>query len=173
MADAPWVIQEVCGVFVTLNKIGAGGRSLRGCIGYPFPVKRLIDALTESALSAAFEDSRFLPVKESEMDQIIVEVSVLTPAEIVKVESPWEYPKHVRVGVDGLIIGRGTRRGLLLPQVATEWDWGSEEFLSQCCLKAGLPPDAWHLEGTQVERFQAIIFGEESPRGEVTRYKLD
>ena len=172
VADAPKAIYEKCGVFVTLNKLGAGGHNLRGCIGYPLPYKRLIEALTESALNAAFDDPRFPPVKASEMDRITVEVSVLTPPETIKVGSPREYPEHVKVGTDGLIIGRGMKRGLLLPQVATEWGWDPEEFLSQCCLKAGLPPDAWLLEETEVERFQAIIFGEESPRGNVSRHKL-
>jgi uncharacterized protein (TIGR00296 family) len=173
VADAPKVTQEKCGVFVTLNKLGPSSRSLRGCIGYPLPYKMLINALMESALNAAFDDPRFPPVKASEMERITVEVSVLTPPEVIHVGSPQEYPGKVKVGEDGLIIGRGMRRGLLLPQVASEWGWDSEELLSQCCLKAGLPPDAWLLEGTQVEKFQAIIFGEESPRGKVSRHILD
>ena len=171
--DAPQVMQQMCGVFVTLNKTGAEGHNLRGCIGYPYPIKRLLDALTESASNAAFDDPRFPPVKASEMDRIVVEVSVLTPPERVDVKSPAEYPGCVRVGTDGLIMSRGGRRGLLLPQVATDWDWDPEEFLSQCCIKAGLPPDAWLVEGTEVQRFQAIIFAEESPGGAVTRHVIN
>lgn len=171
--DAPKVMQQTCGVFVTLNKTGAEGHSLRGCIGYPYPVKRLLDALTESASNAAFDDPRFPPVKASEMGRIVVEVSVLTPPEKVKVKSPKEYPGSVRVGTDGLIMSRVGRRGLLLPQVATDWEWDPEEFLSQCCIKAGLPPDAWMVEGTEVQRFQAIIFAEENPGGAVTRQVIN
>jgi len=171
--DAPKFMQQWCGVFVTLNKEGPEGYSLRGCIGYPYPVKRLLDALRESASNAAFDDPRFPPVKASEMDRIVVEVSVLTPPETVDVKSPVEYPSSVRVGTDGLIVCRGASRGLLLPQVATDWDWDSEEFLSQCCMKAGLPPDTWLTEGTEVQRFQAIIFGEERPGGAVTRHIMN
>lgn len=171
--DAPKVTQEKCGVFVTLNKVGAGSHSLRGCIGYPYPVKRLLDALTESATNAAFDDPRFPPVKASEMERILVEISVLTPPETIRVATPREHSSHVKVGEDGLIVSRGMRRGLLLPQVATDWGWDPEEFLSQCCLKAGLPPDAWLLEGTEVQRFQAIIFAEENPGGAVARHELN
>jgi uncharacterized protein (TIGR00296 family) len=171
--EAPEVTQDKCGVFVTLNKVGAGSHSLRGCIGYPYPVKRLLDALTESAVNAAFDDPRFPPVKASEMERIVVEISVLTPPETISVASPREFSGHVKVGEDGLIVSRGMRRGLLLPQVATDWGWDSEEFLSQCCLKAGLPLDAWLLEGTEVQRFQAIIFAEESPGGVVARHELN
>jgi len=172
-ADAPKVTQEKCGIFVTLNKAGAGSHSLRGCIGYPYPVKRLLDALTESATNAAFDDPRFPPVKASEMERILVEISVLTPPETIRVATPREHSSHVKVGEDGLIVSRGMRRGLLLPQVATDWGWDPEEFLSQCCLKAGLPPDAWLLEGTEVQRFQAIIFAEENPGGAVARHELN
>jgi uncharacterized protein (TIGR00296 family) len=76
------------------------------------------------------------------------------------------------VGRDGLIMSRGYRRGLLLPQVAVEWGWDSEEFLAQCCYKAGLPPDSWLLDDTEVQRFQAIIYSEDSPRGIVSRHEL-
>jgi len=171
--DAPQLMHESYGVFVTLNKIGADGHNLRGCIGYPYPTKRLLDALTESAVNAALDDPRFRPVKASEMDRILVEVSVLTPPKTVTVNSPVEYPASIQVGTDGLILCRGGRRGLLLPQVATDWEWGPEEFLSQCCMKAGLPPDAWLVEGTEVQRFQAIIFAEESPGGAVARHRID
>jgi len=106
------------------------------------------------------------------MDSILVEVSVLTPPETIKVENPKDIPGEVMVGRDGLIMGRGYRRGLLLPQVAVEWGWDSEEFLAQCCYKAGLPPDSWLLEDTEVQRFQAIIYSENSPRGRVSRHKL-
>jgi hypothetical protein len=170
--DAPDATNEKCGVFVTLNTVGVSGHTLRGCIGYPLPNMRLIEALADSAINAAFRDPRFPAVRAPEMDKIIVEVSVLTPPELIVVGSPMEYAQNVKVGSDGLIICRGARRGLLLPQVATEWDWDSEEFLSQCCLKAGLPPDTWLLKGTEVEKFQAIIFGEESPRGKVIRHKI-
>ena len=171
-SDAPEVTKTMCGVFVTLNKLEGTGHRLRGCIGYPYPVKDLLTAVRESALNAAFDDPRFSPVSKNEMDSILVEVSVLTPPEKIKVEHPKDIPGEVVVGRDGLIMSRGYRRGLLLPQVAVEWGWDSEEFLAQCCYKAGLPPDSWLLDDTEVQRFQAIIYSESSPRGRVSRHKL-
>lgn len=154
--DLPDVLREKRGVFVTLEKNG----NLRGCIGYPEPVKPLIDALVEAAISAATGDPRFPPVKPEELDDIEIEVSVLTPPEPIEVENPAEYPRLIRVGVDGLIVERGWARGLLLPQVATEWGWDSEEFLCNTCMKAGLPPDCFYDPETRVYRFQAQIFHE-------------
>jgi len=170
--DAPEVTKTMCGVFVTLNKLEGSGHRLRGCIGYPYPVKDLLTAVRESAQNAAFDDPRFPPVSKNEMDSIILEVSVLTPPEKIKVEHPRDIPREVVVGRDGLIIGRGYRRGLLLPQVAVEWGWDSEEFLAQCCYKAGLPPDSWLMDDTEVQRFQAIIYFERSPRGIVSRHEI-
>jgi uncharacterized protein (TIGR00296 family) len=171
-SEAPEAAKRHCGVFVTLNKVRGGEHSLRGCIGYPFPVKALADAVVDVANGAAFEDPRFPRVSAGEMDEIVVEVSVLTPPEVVKVDDPRRFPEQVKVGVDGLIIRRGGRSGLLLPQVAVDWEWDAEEFLSQCCVKTGLPPDSWLMPGTEVQKFQALIFAEESPRGTIKRVKI-
>ena len=170
--DAPEKFVQHCGVFVTLNKLDGSGHRLRGCIGFPYPVKPLVEAVIDSAISAATRDMRFNPVSMGEMNSIVVEVSVLTPPEPIKVNRPDQYPDQVEVGRDGLIISRGQNRGLLLPQVPVEWDWDVEEFLTQCCIKAWLPPDAWLTQGTEVFKFQAIIFSEESPRGSVKRLEL-
>jgi uncharacterized protein (TIGR00296 family) len=170
-SDAPDKTREVCGVFVTLNTTSRGGKELRGCIGYPYPMKPLVEAVNDVAEAAAFEDPRFPPLRKDELARVVVEVSVLTPPEKIKAE-PAKLPQMVRIGVDGLIMKRGGRSGLLLPQVATEWGWDSEEFLSQCCVKAGLPPDSWLLPGTEVSRFQAIIFAEKTPGGEVEREEI-
>ncbi|OGD56174.1 hypothetical protein A3K78_05710 [Candidatus Bathyarchaeota archaeon RBG_13_52_12] len=168
-ADAPPKTREVCGVFVTLNSLRGREKLLRGCIGYPYPIKPLVEAVNDVAKAAAFEDPRFPRLAKSELEKIVIEVSVLTPPESIRGLKPEQYPSIVRVGVDGLIIKRGGRSGLLLPQVATEWDWDSDEFLSQACVKAGLSPDAWLLPGTDVSRFQAIIFVEIIPSGEIKR----
>lgn len=170
--DTPGKLKERCGVFVTLNKLEAGGKALRGCIGYPEPVLPLVEATIDSAINAAVGDPRFPPVRLEEMDDIVVEVSVLTPPQPVEVKKPQEYPSRIRIGVDGIIIERGLYKGLLLPQVPVEWGWNSEEFLSQACLKAGLPPDAWLIPGTKIYRFQALIFEEKTPSGEVERRLL-
>jgi uncharacterized protein (TIGR00296 family) len=171
-ADAPGKLRELCGVFVTLNKVEGASHSLRGCIGFPYPVKPLVEAVADSAVSAALRDPRFAQVSLGEMGSIVVEVSVLTPPETIVVEEPIQYPGMVEVGRDGLIVSRGSNRGLLLPQVPVDWGWESEEFLTQTCLKAWLPPDAWLLPGTEVSKFQAIIFSEEEPGGGVRRVKL-
>lgn len=170
--DAPEITNEKCGVFVTLNKIERHDKRLRGCIGLPYPIKPLIEAVQEAAESAAFNDPRFPPVQRTEMNQIIVEVSVLTPPEIINVNDPREYPDKVEVGKDGLIIGKDYRRGLLLPQVPVEWNWDSEEFLTQCCFKAGLSPDSWLLEGVEIFKFQALLYTESEPNGSVKNVDL-
>jgi uncharacterized protein len=172
LADAPPKTREVCGVFVTLNSLRGGRKLLRGCIGYPYPIKPLVEAVNDVAKASAFEDPRFPGLDKSELGKMVVEVSVLTPPESIKAEKPEYYPSIIRVGVDGLIVKRGGRSGLLLPQVATEWGWDSDEFLSQTCVKAGLSPDAWLLPGTEVSRFQAIIFTEITPGGEVEREEV-
>jgi hypothetical protein len=161
-----------CGVFVTLNKVSGLHHSLRGCIGFPYPVMPLLDAVSEAAVSAATTDPRFPQVGLEEMSAIAVEVSVLTPPEKIDVQSPNEYPDHVQVGRDGLIVDRGSNRGLLLPQVAVDWGWNAKEFLTQSCIKAYLPPDSWLTPGTDIFRFRAIIFAEEEPRGRVARVEL-
>ena len=154
-SDVSEKLTKEYGVFVTLNKQDRGSHSLRGCIGLPYPVKPLIEAVIDSAVSAALNDPRFPPVSLEEMDSIIVEVSILTP------------PKELGVETHGLIVSRGNQRGLLLPQVAVDWGWDAEEFLTQCCLKAWLQPDAWLLPDTKISKFQTIIFSEVEPRGNI------
>lgn len=137
------------GVFVTLHKNG----DLRGCIGYPLPVKPLWEAVVDNAISSATEDPRFIPVNPEEFQDIDLEISVLTVPR--KVGSPDE----VVVGRDGIIISKGFMRGLLLPQVPVEQGWGREEYISYGCRKAGLPPDEWK-RGVEIETFQGIVFSE-------------
>ena len=159
-------LRETRGTFVTLKLLDG---ELRGCIGFPYPVKQLGEAVTEAAMSAAAYDPRFPKVEPRELDGILVEVSALTRPEKIEFGSPDELQKHVRIGVDGLIISLGGRSGLLLPQVATEYGLSSKEFLTQACLKAGLPGDAWLREKVTVQRFQAEVFSEAAPRGKVKR----
>jgi len=153
------------GVFVTINKQD----SLRGCIGYPLPVKKLSDGLIDAAIAAATQDSRFTPVNIDELDQIVFEVTVLTPPIELKVEDPIEYLSIIKVGRDGLIVENAYTSGLLLPQVPTEYGWNEEEFISQTCEKAGLDKDAWKDRTTKVSRFEGVIFREESPNGIIVR----
>jgi uncharacterized protein (TIGR00296 family) len=171
-SDTPKHLLEKSGVFVTLNSTKPTSQ-LRGCIGYPFPTDPLAVATIRSAIEAATRDPRFDPVELAEFkERIVVEVSVLTVPEELTAKDPIERAKEIQIGRDGLIVGRGARRGLLLPQVAPEWKWDAEEFLSNCCLKAGLPPDAWLDKETKIEKFQAIVFEEDQPKGEVHLKKL-
>jgi uncharacterized protein len=152
-AEFDEVLRRPAGAFVTLTKHGG---DLRGCIGSIMPTAPLYQAVASSAVSAAFRDPRFEPVDASELGGIELEISVMGPIERVTDVS------EVQVGRDGLIISRGPYAGLLLPQVATEWGWDRETFLSQTCRKAGLPLDAWRQPGTKIEKFSAEVFGEQN-----------
>jgi uncharacterized protein len=165
------VFLEPRGVFVTLNTLESGPNNLRGCIGFPYPVKPLGEAIAEAAVAAGTEDPRFPPVTQEELGSILVEVSVLSVPEPLVSASPGDRPTHVRLGVDGLIVSLRGMSGLLLPQVAPEFGLDQIGFLSQACMKAGLPPDAWLEKDTNVQVFQAEIFSEVRPRGEVERMR--
>lgn len=166
----PGHFNEKCGVFVTLNSYPE--HDLKGCIGYPEPHATLIDALMDSAINAATRDPRFPSVKLKDMDKIVVEVSLLTPPEPIKVEKPQDYFSEIKIGRDGLIVEKGISRGLLLPQVPVEWDWDVEQFLTHTCRKAGLSGDCWLSEGAKFYKFSASVFTEDKPRGSVSQKKL-
>jgi uncharacterized protein len=170
--ETPKKLFEHCGVFVTINSVLHGAKELRGCIGYPYPTSPLVEAVIDSAINAATEDPRFESLTLVELDKVVFEVSVLTPPEPVEVKNPKEYMRKIKVGEDGLIIERGYQKGLLLPQVPVEWGWCEEEFLCQCCMKAGLPPDTWLTKDAKIYKFKAIIFDEQTPKGEVKRLTL-
>lgn len=165
--NIPSKFMKNCGVFVTLNSVQHGRKELRGCIGFPYPTTPLARAVIESAVNSATQDPRFPSVSEDELDHILFEVSVLTPPELIEVEKPTEYPVKIRVGKDGLIVERGYSKGLLLPQVPIEWNWDEEQFLCQCCVKAGLSPDCWLLNGTKIYKFSCILIHETTPKGPV------
>lgn len=171
--NTPEKLKEKSGVFVTLEKISGGTKNLRGCIGHPYPDSPLVSATIDSAISSATSDPRFSPVRMPEMDEISVTVTVLTPPKLIEVKSPKEYFEKIVIGQDGLIVERGNyARGLLLPQVPVDLNWDKEEFLAHTCMKAGLPPDAWLVEGTKIYSFQSVIFEEETPRGKIERREL-
>lgn len=155
----PESFEEERGVFVTLNKYG----TLRGCIGYPYPVFKLKEAIIDAAISAAVNDPRFPAVTEEELTDITIELTVLTVPQVLK-EQPKDLSEHIEIGKHGLIVKKGLYQGLLLPQVATEHNWSSEEFLCESCWKAGLPQDAWLDEDTEVSIFEGQIFKEEEKR---------
>ena len=137
------------GVFVTLRK----ARKLRGCIGHIEADKALALVVARCAVAASAWDPRFPPVGEGELDEIEIELSLLGPLERIG------GPDQIEIGRHGLVVERGTCRGLLLPQVAIEWCWNSETFLARTCHKAGLQHDAWR-HGAALWRFEAEVFGE-------------
>lgn len=157
---------EKRGVFVTLKKNG-----LRGCIGYPYPTMPLGEAIIHSAISSAKRDPRFMPVGVEELDKITIEVTVLTPPRPIRAK-PTMLPQKIEIGKHGLIITKGGNQGLLLPQVAIEHQFDEEEFLSQTCMKAGLYPDSWLEEDTQIHVFEGQIFAEISPVGDIEERKI-
>jgi AmmeMemoRadiSam system protein A len=136
--------------FVTLNKHGR----LRGCIGHTVAIQPLSTTVSECAIAAAVRDHRFLPVSRKELDELEIEISVLTP--LKRVTSL----ENIVVGRDGLMIELGQQRGLLLPQVATEYGWSRQEFLEQTCRKAGLPGNAYQSSEAIIYSFQAEVFSE-------------
>jgi AmmeMemoRadiSam system protein A len=143
-------LSERCGAFVSLHSRGA----LRGCIGTFMASVPLHETVMDMAVAAATEDPRFEPVRPHELREIDIEISVLSPLRRVA------DPAEVEVGKHGVYITRGRHRGVLLPQVATEYGWDRETFLEHTCHKAGLPPEAWKEPGTIIEVFTAEVFGE-------------
>jgi AmmeMemoRadiSam system protein A len=143
-------LQAPAGAFVTLR----AGKRLRGCIGHITAEQPLRLTVAEVAVSSAFEDPRFPPLGPTEIDRIVIEVSVLSRLRVAS------RPEDVTPGVHGVLVRRGLRSGLLLPQVATEQGWGRVELLDHTCRKAGLPPECWREPGTVIEVFQATVFSE-------------
>jgi len=144
-------LNEPLGVFVTLKK----NEELRGCIGTFEPKTPLYENVIEMAIAAATQDPRFNPVKEDELKDLEYEISVLSP--LKKVDSY----KDVEIGKHGVQIKKGSRSGVFLPQVATENNWGRDEFLSiLCSQKAGLPSDCWKDSETEIYVFTAQVFGD-------------
>ena len=145
------------GVFISLYV----DEELIGCIGYAEAFFPLYKAVIDGARGAAFEDPRFPAMRKEQLQKLRVELSVLTEPIEIEAEEPEDYLKQFKVGEDGLIIKDDFGGGLLLPQVAVEWDWNEEEFLNQTCKKAGLDPDCWKDMRRHIYKFQAQIFTEE------------
>jgi AmmeMemoRadiSam system protein A len=139
---------RVPGAFVTIRQSG----ELRGCVGDPTAGQPLDEVVASCAASSAFEDPRFPPLQASELPGVVLEISVLGPLE------PIASPDDIEIGRHGLVVEQGSRRGLLLPQVAVECEWDRETFLVQTARKAGLPAEAWRR--AVVYRFEAEVFGE-------------
>jgi len=166
--EAPKEFSEKRGLFTTIHSFPS--MELRGCIGFPFPVMPLWNAVIESAVSAAFSDPRFPALEARELNSIIVELSILTQPEEIKEEKA-KITKILRKGTDGLIVRKGNNSGLLLPQVWPELDCTAEEFLRHTCMKAWLPENTWKEKECKILKFQCQIFKEEKPKGKIVEEK--
>ena len=144
-------LPESAGVFVTIKRRG----QLRGCLGMLQCSRGLASEVARCAADAASRDPRFPPVSSDEIAELSLEISVLGPLEEIDPADP----AAIAIGRHGLVAEQGIRRGLLLPQVATEWGWTAEQFLRQTCVKAGLRGDAWQ-NGARIYRFDAEVFGD-------------
>lgn len=147
---ATTALSTPCGAFVTLKS----GDALRGCIGHITASQPLLETVKEVALSSAFEDPRFAPMRPDRWPGVRIEISALSPFQRI------EDPGLVQVGVHGVLVRQGPRSGLLLPQVAPEQGWDRDTFLTHACYKAGLPGNAWRSPETRIEVFTAVVFGE-------------
>jgi hypothetical protein len=137
------------GCFVTIKQRG----QLRGCIGNFVSNKPLYQLVQEMAVSAATRDPRFYPMKQQDLDAFELEISVLSPLELISSVD------EIKVGTHGIYLVKNGSRGVLLPQVATEYKWDRETFLKHTCLKAGLPENAWQKD-CEIYIFSALVFGE-------------
>lgn len=138
------------GAFVSLHR----GEELRGCIGQLDPDRELYKVVQNCVLSAALEDTRFLPVTQEELEDLNIEISVLTPFRRI------QDIEEIEVGKHGLYLVQGRFRGLLLPQVATQFEWDRMTFLEQTCRKSGLPESAWRDPRTIIHIFEAEVFSD-------------
>jgi AmmeMemoRadiSam system protein A len=152
-------LKEKHGAFVTLRSHG----KLRGCVGYISNCEPLALVVRDNAYNAALRDTRFTPVRPSELSSIVVEISALTTGD--SPETPFRRvhsPSEIKIGRDGVYVERPPLRGgLLLPQVAAEEGWTAEEFLTMTCRKAGYPSSAWRDADTRLYRFSAQVFSDE------------
>ncbi|MEA2004290.1 MAG: TIGR00296 family protein [archaeon] len=162
--------KERQGVFVTL--LAYPKMELRGCIGFPEPVYPLVRAVRMASVSAAVEDPRFPELSSDEFDKVAVEISVLTVPEKIESGNGESYEDKIEIGKNGLIVRGMSRSGLLLPQVPVEWGWNKKQFLVQVCAKAGLSSDAYLSSDIELFKFQAQIFSEKSPGGDVVEKEL-
>jgi uncharacterized protein len=153
--DDPYLSIEDFGVFVSLHRRD----ELRGCIGTLTGQGPLYETVVEMTQAAASRDSRVEPIRRGELDKIRISISVLSPLKVT------DDPLSLTVGKHGLSIAQGARHGVLLPQVATEYQWNIVTFLEQTCLKAGLCKNAWQEDGTEVSSFTALIIEERSWNG--------
>ena len=163
-----WFLEKR-GAFVTIKTYPE--QELRGCIGYIEPVYPLGEIAVRAAISAAVDDPRFETLRREELENMVLEISVLTKPTEINTQSHEKLLGEINIGKDGLIVSQGSKTGLLLPQVSTENKMKKEEFLAHTCIKAGLPPGSWMGKDTKIQKFQAEVFFETAPGGKVVKEK--
>ncbi len=172
ISKIPPNLRNKTGVFVTIRKQDTHGDVLRGCIGHLTSDVSLLEVTIDSAIHSATRDPRFPPVTSCELKTSIIEVTILTPLELINVNKPSDYLNEIEIGRLGLLIEKDSHKGVLLPQVPIEWNWDSEEFLIQLCRKAGLSTDSWCMNDTKIYRFSSKIYKELSPNGDIVQESL-
>ncbi|BEP18675.1 TIGR00296 family protein [Pyrofollis japonicus] len=170
--DTPEKLRRLGAAFVTITTYyGPESRELRGCIGYIFPVKSLVETVIDVAIEAAVNDPRFPPMNPDELDRVTFEVTVLGPLEQLP-RNPEERPKAFTIGRHGLFAKKGILQGVLLPEVPVEYLWDEETFLAETCVKAGMPPSCWLDPEVEFYRFSGRDWREKEPRGDIEERDL-
>ena len=155
--------------FVTILKYPSN--ELRGCIGYTQPIEPLVRNVINSAIAASTQDPRFPPMNIGEVNDVIIEVSVLSVPVELRVKGH-DLLKEITIGKDGLIVDYGVYKGLLLPEVPVDYCWDEETFLSETCLKAGLKPDCWLSDRVKIYKYYTKTFREVKPQGDIIERNL-
>ncbi|MEM0271347.1 MAG: AmmeMemoRadiSam system protein A [Thermoprotei archaeon] len=158
VGSPPTIVERrsVDGAFVTITL----GQQLRGCMGYVGLSQPLLKAVERAAMAAAFDDPRFPPLTQRDFRSSVFEVTILGRLRPLESREPQNLQRSLKLGLHGLLVRRKGLSGLLLPQVAIEYGWGPQEFLSQTCLKAGLPADCWRQPETEVYFFEGKWYSE-------------
>jgi len=159
---------ERFGVFVTIRKEEDSKKNIIACVGYPLPAISLLQASLDATLSATIRARCFFKVGADELEDMIFEITILTPLERIVVDHPIDYTKVIKLGRDGLMVERGFHKGLLLPNLPLEFGWSPAEFLGECCTRAGLLADSWLREDIAVYKFQVQTFSRE-PNGRIVK----
>ncbi len=157
------------GIFVTLMHYPTN--ELRGCIGFLYGSSKISESIVDAAIAAAFEDPRFVSVSSYELNELIIEVSILSELKNLG-KTAASRKNNLVIGRDGLVVEYGLYRGLLLPNVATEQNFSKEEFLEAVCKKAGIPKNYWMQPNVKLYKFETQIFCEEEPNGKIVEKNL-
>jgi len=167
-SEWPEKLSKRSGVFVSVRRPERDMKRLISCSGYCLPNRDLIKGLVNSSINAIIRARALFAPESVKPNSVIFEASVLTIPKPLKVAKPTDLPRTIKVGIDGLLVELNFYRGVLLPQIAVERGWNETEFIAECCMNAGLPADIWLEGATRIYSFQADVFQELFPFGDVT-----